>query len=295
MSREIKAHLFWTTPVTHPASGVKDSITEFMRNAQPLEFDHQGHKYLAQEFSWNTQRQILTGTIYRIRSSGLPIAVQGTRTRDLPININESLGEPMCFAFWPEPGGALVHYSHSGPRHSVLPALLSKIGYPNAIAVEPVIRKDMLAQLQSKTYFAGLEFALSDPSSVAELREMGGSVGHAVQMLHDIGGVNVRVEITLGHSTGDGLAAAATKTLARKLARLATTAVDEHSPVRTVKVRGSDGQDAPLEELDLLRAREPILLTIDEHGKHLDCTDCQRKLSGALNERKDRFTEQVGE
>lgn len=295
MAREIKAHLFWVNPVNEPASGVKDIITEYLRNPGAFEFDHGGHNYLAEEMTWNVQRQILTGTIYRIRNSGLPVAVQGTHTKDLPLAANESLGEPMCFAFWPDPGGALIHYSHTGPRHSVIPAMLSKMGYPNAIQVEPVIRKDMLEQLQSKTYFAGLEFALSDPHGIAELREVGGSVGHAVRMMHDIGGVNVRVEITMGHTKGDGLAIGATQQLARALTRLATDAVDEHSPVRTVKVRGSDGEDAPLEELDLLRAREPIILTVDEHGRHLDRTDCQRKLSGALNERKDRFTEQAGE
>jgi hypothetical protein len=139
-----------------------------------------------------------------------------------------------------------------------------------------------------------LEFALSDPEGIAELREMGGSVGNAIRMLRDLGGVNVRVEITMGHSRGDGLVVNATKQLARGLTRLATDAVDGHEPVRTVKVRGSDGEDAPLEELDLLRAREPIILTVDEQGRHLDRTDCQRKLSGALFERRDRFTQQAG-
>lgn len=295
MAREIKSYLFWVTPVDFPASGVKDTITTYMQNGRAFEFDHAGHNYLADELHWNSQRQILTGTVYRIRNNSLPVAVRGTQTHDLPLRDDESLGEPMCFAFWPDPGGALIHYAHTGPRHSVMPAMLSRMGYANAIQVEPVIRSDMLQQLQSKRYFQAIEFALTDPAGMQELRDMGGAVGHSLRMLSDLGGVNVRVEITMGHTRGEGLAANTAKSIARTLARIGTETADDHSPVRAVKVRGSDGDDAPLEELDLLRAREPIVLTINEQGRHLDRTDCQRKLSGALNERKPRFREQAGE
>lgn len=294
MAREIKAFMFWVTPVDHPASGVRDAVVEYMRKPAAFEFSHAGHNYLAEELTWSSQRSILTGTVYRIRSSGLPVAVKGTKTHALPLGKDEGLGEPMCFAYWPDPGAAVIHYAHNGPRHSVMPALLSKIGYPNAIAVEPVIREDMLQQLQSKQYIQAVEFALSDPEGIQELRDMGGSVGHTLKMLSDLGGVNVRVEVTMGHSKGEGLAVNAVKTIGRVLHRIGTTAPDDHSPVRTIKVKASDGEDAPLQELDLLRAREPISLMIDEQGRHLDSTDCQKKLSGALNERKDVFRRQAG-
>ncbi|MBL0871636.1 MAG: hypothetical protein IBJ18_13780 [Phycisphaerales bacterium] len=294
MAREIKAFMFWVTPVDHPASGARDAVVEYMKKPAAFEFSHGGHNYLAEELTWNSQRSILTGTVYRIRTSALPVAVNGTKTHALPLGKDEALGEPMCFAYWPDPGAAVVHYAHNGPRHSVMPALLSKMGYPNAIAVEPVIREDMLQQLQSKQYVQAVEFALSDPDGMQELRDMGGSVGHAIKMLKDLGGVNVRVEVTMGHTKGEGLVVNTAKTIARTLAKIGTTTADDHSPVRTVKVKASDGDDAPLEELDLLRAREPIFLTIDEQGRHLDRTDCQKKLSGALNERKDVFRRQAG-
>lgn len=289
MAREIKSYLFAVTPINQPVSGVETAVVEFMKTAAPFEFSHAAQNYLAEHLAWNANRKILTGTVYRLRSRGLPVAVRGTQTHALPLATDEHLGEPMCFAFWPDPGGALVHYSHNGPRHSVLSALLSRMDYPHPIQIEPVIKSDMLAELDQKTYFAGVEFALTDPAHAAELRNFGGPVGDAVEIQNALGGVNIRVEITMGHTKGTGLRREALKGLAKKLARLANNAVDGESPVRAVKVRGSAGEDAPLEELDLLRAREPVTLNVDEQGRHLDCSDCQRKLSTALHERKAKF------
>lgn len=295
MSRDIKAHLFWITPVNESAASVKTEVESFAKDIKPLEFQHAGHDYLATDLMWNATKHVLTGTIFRIRASGLPSEIQGTEAKPLTIGPDTNLGEPMCFAFLPDPGGALIHYSHTGPRHSVMPALLSRMGYPHAMQVEPVIKSDMLQRLQSKKFFRGLEFALSDPKGMQELRAIGGSVGRALDMLDDTGGVNVRVEITMGHTKGEGLIANATKTIAKKLAKIGMQTADGSSPVRTVKVRGSDGQDAPVEELDLLNAREIVEMQVDEADRSIDREDCQKKLAKVLDEHKTTFSTQAGQ
>ncbi len=198
------------------------------------------------------------------------------------------------FALQPDPGAALIHYSHTGARHSVLPAMLSKMGYAHAMQVEPVIKTDMLQKLQSKKFFKGLEFSLTDPKGVQEIRAMGGSVGRALGMLDDTGGVNIRVEITMGHTKGEGLVANATKALAKGLAKIGMDAGDDSSPVRAVKVRGSEGEDAPVEELDLLNAREVIEMQVDEADRSIDRSDCQKKLAKLLEDHKDTFKTQAG-
>ena len=295
MSRDIKAHLFWITPVNEKAAGVKAAVESLGKPIKPSEFEHAGHDYLATELTWSSTKHVLTGTIFRIRASGLPSEIQGTQAKPLSIAPNANLGEPMCFAFLPDPGGALIHYAHNGPRHSVMPALLSKMGYPHPMQVEPVIKSDMLQRLRNKRYFTGLEFALSDPKGIQELRAFGGSVGRALRMLEDTGGVNIRVEITMGHTKGEGLIPNATKTIARKLAEIGMQTADGSSPVRTVKVRGSDGQDAPVEELDLLNAREIVEMQVDEADRSIDRKDCQKKLARLLEEHKSTFTTQAGQ
>lgn len=294
MSRDVNAHLFWVTPVNEKAEGVKKSVEAFAKSVAPLEFQHAGHDYLATDLHWHASKGVLTGTVFRIRSTGLPAEIHGTTAKPLSISPSANLGEPMCFALQPDPGAALVHYSHTGARHSVLPALLSKIGYAHAMQVEPVIKTDMLQRLQSKKFFKAMEFSLTDPTGVKELRAMGGSVGRALDMLDDTGGVNIKVEITMGHTKGEGLVANATKSMAKSLAKIGMAAGDASSPVRAIKVRGSDGADAPVEELDLLNAREVITFQVDEAARSIDRADCQKKLSKLLDDHKDTFKTQAG-
>jgi len=294
MSRDIKAHLFRVTPVKEKAYTVRAAVEAFAKAIKPLEFEHAGHDYLATDLIWNASKAVLTGTVFRVRSSGLPAEIHGTQAKPLSIDPSTNLGEPMCFALQPDPGAALIHYSHTGARHSVLPAMLSKMGYAHAMQVEPVIKTDMLEKLQSKKFFKALEFSLTDPKGVQDLRAMGGSVERALGMLDDTGGVNIRVEITMGHTKGEGLVANATKTLAKRLAKIGMEAGDDSSPVRTVKVRGSDGEDAPMEELDLLNAREVIKMQVDEADRSIDRGDCQKKLAKLLEDHKDTFKTQAG-
>lgn len=200
----------------------------------------------------------------------------------------------MCFAYHPELGGAVIQYSHSGPRHSVLSEIARRLSTDQAFAVEPLIRTDMLQRLQEKKFFRGIEFALTDPKGIQELRSAGGSVGNAIGMLDDLHGVSIRVEITMGHTQGEGLAANTTKTLARRLAMIAAENVDEDGGVRAIKVRGSQGEDAPVEELDLLKAREEILLQVAESHRSIDTSDACRMLSASLADRLTNFKAQAG-
>ncbi|MBX3381400.1 MAG: hypothetical protein KF805_15000 [Phycisphaeraceae bacterium] len=294
MSKRIKAFLFHVRPITGPASAVRDAIRTYMQTGGDFEFTHSGHDYIAKSLGWDERKGILTGSVLRLRSRDLPEAVEGTETGPIPLEAGQSLGEPMCFAFWPDPGSALVHYNHRGPRHSVLHAVISRMGFETPIGIDPVLRSDMLAKLNSTEFVRGLEFTLSDAAGIAALRDAGGSVQRSFATMRELGGVTVGVQVTMGHTKGQGLAPAAVKGIARKLLRVATETPDGESPVKKIKVTGSDGDDSPLETLDLLRAREPIFLSVDEQGKHLNRIDCQQKLARELDSRKNDLRQQHG-
>jgi uncharacterized protein DUF6731 len=295
VARVVKAYQFWVTPSTSTGAQFRAAIASRGTSPSNFEFDYSGKSYLASGLNWNSQRGILTGTVYLRRSADLPSAIEGDRARPLPIATTTDLGEPMCFAYHPEASGAIVHYAHTGPRHSVLREVARHLGLDEAIGIEPVIRSDMLQQLDQKRVFKGIEFALSDPTGIAELRAAGGSVGRAISLLGDLGGVNVSVQITMGHTNGS-LSQTATKRLATKLATLGASVVDDDEPsgVRKIKVRGSDGVDAPVEELDLLNAREVIELEVEESHRSIDTTDACNKLRISLVSRLRNFRRQAG-
>ena len=82
--------------------------------------------------------------------------------------------------------------------------------------------------------------------------------------------------------------------LAEKLAKIGAQDVNGQAGVRAIKVKGSDGQEAPIEELDLLKAREQIPLDVAESHRSIDTIDACKKLATALNERLDDLRKQGG-
>ncbi len=294
MARPIKAYQFWVKPAEGPTAPVRQAVAAINNANRSFEFTQHAKQFLAQDLRWEGRRGILTGTVYLLRSSNLPAAIHDGQVEPLPIGDETDLGEPMCFALHPEVGAAVIHYAHTGPRHSVLAAVIGHILPDVPIAIEPVLRHDMLEKLRRKRFVRGIEFTLSDPRGVQELRTAGGSVGHALSMLDDLGGVNVKVEITMGHSRGEGMVTDTTKALAERLARIGTEHVDGPGGVRTIKVRGSDGDDAPVEELDLLYAREEIVLEVAETNRSIDTDDARRKLAAELNSRLPALRTQAG-
>lgn len=294
MTRTIKAFQFWVKPIDGPTTPVRAAVSANTTGQKTFEFTHSGRTYLAQDLAWENRRGLLTGTIYLVRSNNLPAAIRDGHAEPLPISEETDLGEPMCFAFHPEVGAAMIQYAHTGPRHSVMVDVLGRLCPDVPVAVEPVIRRDMLEKLRQKKFFRGIEFALSDPKGVQQLRTLGGSVGNAISMLEDIGGVSVRIEISMGHTLGQGLVLDTTRRLAEKLAKIGAQEVNGHAGVRAIKVKGSDGEDAPVEELDLLKAREPVPLDVGESHRSIDTVDACRKLSTALNERLSELRIQSG-
>lgn len=292
MSREIKAFQFWVHPINGPTAPVRDAVAAVGNGNRSFEFTLSSRTFLAQNLMWESRRGILTGTIYLVRSHDLPAAIFDGKAGPLPIDDQTDLGEPMCFAFHPELGVAMIHYAHTGPRHSALAGIVERLCPDLPILIEPVIRQDMLERLRETSYFRALEFALTDPKGVQELRAMGGSVGNAISMLDDTGGVSVRVEITMGHTSGRGLIADKIRDVARKLAMIGVKDVEGPGSVRSIKVRGAKGADAVVEELDLLKAREKILLEVAESSRSIDTTDACRKLTISLNDRLDSLRTQ---
>lgn len=295
MAKSIRAGYFWIRPTDDSPKPVQTAVEQWMRKAQPFEFSHYGNSYLAEEFDIDA-RGIVTGVINRIHSSGLPRVVDGRKTHDLPLQANESLGEPMCFAYHPNPGLALIHYSHNGPRHPVMTSVIGKMGYPKAILVEPLLKADMLAKLKAKKFITAVEFGFTEPEGIKELRGAKGALGDAIDVLDELGGVSIHVTVTMGHSQGEGMIVDTAKRIIRTLAEIGTERVDmvdSKSRVTAAKLRGADDDDSPLEMLDMLKARELVTLMVNEQGRHLDRTDCKGKLGRTLWDNRDLFREQM--
>ena len=295
MPRSVKAFQFWVMPSEGPTAPVRNAIARDVGTHSTFEFTHHEKVYLARDLAWHQQSGILTGTVYLVRSNDLPSAIHETDVEPLPIDDQTNIGEPMCFAYHPEVGAAVVHYAHTGPRHSVMATVVGQFVPQTPIAVEPVIRLNMLAELRQKQFVRGLEFTLTDPDGVQELRTVGGSVSNALSMLDDLGGVTVKVQVTMGHTRGVGLITNRAKRVLQRLLRIATAHAEDNAGVKSLKIRGSDGDEAPVEQLDLLKGREEIMLEVEDAGRRLDTVDLCRRLRAALSGRLTALRQQRGD
>lgn len=295
MPRDLKAYQFWVTLDNCSNATLHLALSRIRsKNDRSFEFTQNGHNYQAKDLAWDSTTDILTGTVYLLRSNNLPSAVKEGEVSPLPIDIETDLGEPMCFAVHPNVGAALVHYSHNGPRHSVLPALLGRFVSQWKVIIQPVLRADMLEKLDRTEFVTGLEFTLNDPQAINELRTAGGSVSNAIEMLGEHGGVTINVHITMGHTRGQGMIANSVRAFGKRLQRIATQQAEPGKGVTKIKVKGSEGEDAPLEELDLLKAREAIIFTAAESHRSIDTSSACRKLKAELSSRLDDLSNQRG-
>lgn len=293
MTKSIKAYQFWVNPVEGSTKMVRDAVAAIDAGSDGFGISRLEKRYLAQHLKWDARRNLVTGTVYLIRSSNLPAAINEERAGPLPIDDKTDLGEPMCFAFHPEVGVALIHYNHVGPRHQVLATVIEHVLPDVPILVEPVLRRDMLETLDRKPFLRSIEFGLQDPNGIRELRAMGGSIAHAMSMLADLGGINIKVSITMGHSRGEGLRAGARR-LGEKLAKLGAIEVEGHARISAIKVGAAENEDAPIEHLDMLHAREEITFEVGEVGRTIDVAAACRYLADQLQERLGELRIQAG-
>lgn len=271
MPTDSKAHLFWVISNEVNVKQMRKLIADFCADPSDIEFSVGPNDFTASEMSWDPKQGAFTVSVFKVRASDLPAAIdedEGVQSLDLEEDTN--LGEPIVFAYYPDYEVAIVQYNHSGPQHPVVRAVLNAIGHEGPIHMSPVLRQDMVEQLETASIFRSLEFSLQSPKQQQELAAAGSSVKEALSMLENIGGVNVTVKVTMGHQKGtllDGV-----KNTAKKLSEIGD------SDLGTLKVNAASNENAPVEQLDLLKARIVREFEVKLTGREMDREDCGSKL-----------------
>ena len=68
--------------------------------------------------------------MYKHVQSNLPSTLSDAGEEPVPIEDNESLGDPVCFCYHPRLSVAVIQFNQVGPRHSTLRQFLTAIGAP---------------------------------------------------------------------------------------------------------------------------------------------------------------------
>jgi hypothetical protein len=229
------------------------------------------HQFRLTEYGWDTENSILTGTMWRVRERNLPSALRDGTSAE----VDSPLAEPASFAYKPAQGKILLQYNHHGPRHSVLGSMFEQIGLTGPITLTPCITFDALQRMNDAALVRRIEYSLTHIEGVEpQLRNIPG-VNETIDAMRTHDGVNIHVQISLGHNRG-GLAADV-KQMLTSLAGLTTG-------VSTLKAGVKQTERDAVEMLDLLGGRQLIYMSINERGRELDRGHLRSRLLTALRD-----------
>jgi hypothetical protein len=277
--QQAKAYCFWVLPKDGNAEDLSEALRQFARKEKPLELISAIGRIQVTEAHWRKagDSQVFTATAFRIRINGFPSVIGDEGPERLDIPDSTGLGEAACFAIDPVQGIAVVQFVQNGPRHSIIPSVLEKLGFPHEVQVEPVLRSDMIERLQRTRLVQSLDFKLRDVSAPSKLAEAGPPVEWAIALANAVDGADIQVKVSVGNRK-KGLALDVVKRAMGFLHGLHSTQVEK------LQLLASESEDRKCETLDLLNARIEIELDVAESFRALDREDCQRKLVAALKE-----------
>jgi hypothetical protein len=183
MLASVKAYCFRVEPDESSPREISDLLKNVSAIATPIHVSAGAGQYTVSETIWHEQERAFTASVFKLRKSSLPAAVRDDAVGSLPISPDTDLGEPMCFAYYPNDHAAIVQYSHHGPRHTVIAPFLSEIGLAHPVSVEPKLRDDMEERFHNTTFYRSVTSTVHIP-----IDALGRPASHAIDLAKEVGG-----------------------------------------------------------------------------------------------------------
>ena len=284
MAKPDRTHFFWVVPSEGSPEDMRQLVSGLDEDLEDKHFSQGLTNFRATEFVWDEDSGAFTATVFKVREQGLPSALDDEDgATPLPIDDDTSLGEPMVFAYFPDYEAVIVQYNHNGPRHTTVANVLNQLGHPTPIYISPIINDETLDRLDDVNVFRTLEYSMKSPKQRSELKAVDASVGKALDLMAELGGVNLSVKVTMGHEKGS---LKRIKSIAKKLVDFGDT------DVGTLKVNARVNDETAMEHLDLLKARIESPFNAVMNGRELDRDDCRIKLIALFESRQEEIEAQ---
>jgi Family of unknown function (DUF6731) len=283
MPIQVRADFFWFEPTSGTEEEVGRALAQYMNRRPPLfiEKSFGDADFRLANLAWSPQASRLSGVMYRRKETNLPSSLDNAGASPIPIDDDAALGVPICFCFYPRAKVAVVQFNQVGARHSTLRQFLPELGC-SLMQTTPIFTLDMLERLENMRIVRTLEFTLRNGRTDQRLRNMGGGVGRAIDILSETEGNNISITVSMGTGQRREGLAEGVKNVVRRL-------VDDNTVVSTLKLRGKSDIDEEIDEIDLLHDRYQAYLEIDEIDRQLNTEDCVRRLHQAFLRRRDEF------
>lgn len=259
MPDHFKVFPFWVQPEGVPNARIRPRLEAAVEAERTLEFSIGESDYSASELRWIGQGGAFCASVFKIRDRALPVEVeQGGTVRNLDLDEESDLGEPVVFVYYPDLEVALMPFSVAGPRHPAISQVLRLLVQDAPFRLTPVIDYTVLERVIDSPLVRSIEYTLSDPGGEELQRLRNAGTFAELQTLGHHAGVNISIKISMGYREG-GLANVAEKITqllgGQSVTRLNAKVLDE---------------DQRLKPFDLLEARLWRQVEVPMAGRFLD-------------------------
>ena len=233
--------------------------------------------------------------LHDVRAEGEIIlgGVLKARMTDVPEKVSRNDGLPRDLGLLADEG--IVHRAHFyyDPAHCVLllqrdrnvrpPAFVHSVAAPSHrdFGLSLIFKRDALQRLNRMQVVRKISFKVARPADPGALVREDASAGHAIELLNDLGGVEVDVKVSVGRSRRVSLH----RNPALRIANLLFN--HRGNEVQRIVVSGKEDPGAATETLDLLEDRLVFAAPVDQRGRRIDTHECQRLLVQAYREHAD--------
>ncbi|MCB9848234.1 MAG: hypothetical protein H6814_07440 [Phycisphaeraceae bacterium] len=281
MTINTRADFFWFMP----NNGTRTTVTTQIDNTQ---FDDHydrtfgQYEYRLSNVNWNARLNRLSGVMYKKKYVNFPDELSDDHQEAVPVDPQSSLGDRVCFCYYPESGVAVVQFNQTGARHATLRAFMNDL-FGGPFNTEPILLEDVEDRLRDATLIREFTYTLNGADGLSRVTNADAGVGHALSIMEQAHGHSVKVSVTVGHQ-GKG-ASLDTRGVKRAIRKMFGNDV-----VSTLKVRGKHDPESDIDPIDLLNDQIRIGIEVEEdEGRGIDIEDCINKLHRQFHSRRAEF------
>jgi hypothetical protein len=202
--------------------------------------------------------RLFTGDILKLRMDELPgVASLSTPRQDLPLNVDQGITEETAFAFDPQNNCLITQRNFYGASATVITGYLCELAnFQGVVTCNAIVSDAGFTRLESMPTVKKLIFKVARPRNGTIGRARETSVGQAIQMLDDVGAMQVEMTMSVGRFNSS---LNRTKVLAMVRELIGLRQADGET-VEKVLITGRDEND----ERDMFDLLEYRVLSIQE-------------------------------
>jgi hypothetical protein len=233
------------------------------------------------------------GDMVRIRMTGIPPKTKlNGEQDDLDLDDDEGLGEATAFLFDPDLSILVLQRNHYAVSPGGFAHYFAKKGTVMYIDLKPVLRLDAMARLATMRLHRRLEISVAGLQNVGPLRQLrdaGVGVSSLIDISRELNGPKVSILVSMGHEQGS---LERVMDFVRDARATFSNEARRGAHITKIVISGKEGEDEPLEIIDLIEDRMIDLMPVSVSRDHEKSrNERQKALRVAYRNRIDELTQ----